>query len=243
MWLSASTFSSYALEACKWAQTDLSLLWSLSPTRVTVLCCLSKESRASLVTEINIIQVSSTPWTSHSDEAGLRSGWHSHQRVGVTERHRQSRWCSSGQDCGLRTMRQRGRHLWRGLDIKKKNYKSGEIWADVAQMLRGGGCSVPGVMQGQPGWGPEQSDWAVPCSWSWARWLLRAPLNSIPWFTSLFTVPKGSLAWELLNPPTLHFQQLSSPICASQCTQQASLLYSNPFFPIMPTQTRSCQLH
>lgn len=218
MWLSASTFSSYALEACKWAQTDLSLLWSLSPTRVTVLCCLSKESRASLVTEINIIQVSSTPRTSHSDEAGLRSGWHSHQRVGVTERHRQSRWCSSGQDCGLRTMRQRGRHLWQGLDIKKKNYKSGEVRADVAPMLRGGGCSVPGVMQGQPGWGPEQSDWAVPCSWSWARWLLRAPLNS--------------------NNSMVHFtfhctqRELSMGAAQSPYSAFPTALFSNLCFPV-----------
>lgn len=40
-----------------------------------------------------------------------------------------------------------------------------------------------------------------------------------------------------VQPPTLHFQQLSCPICVSQCAQQASLLYSNPFFPIMLTQT------
>ena len=46
------------------------------------------------------------------------------------------------------------------LDVQKLFYnQGGEALAQVAQ--RGGGCPIPGDIQGQAGWGSEQSDEAI----------------------------------------------------------------------------------
>ena len=57
--------------------------------------------------------------------------------------------------------------------------KDGEALTQVAQ--RGGGCSVPGDIQGQAGQGSEHLIWCrCPCSLqgNWTRWPLRVPSNS-----------------------------------------------------------------
>ena len=56
------------------------------------------------------------------------------------------------------------------------------VGEELAQVVHGGGCPIPGDSQGQDGQGYEQSDRAVGvpvhCQKSWTRWLLRVPSKS-----------------------------------------------------------------
>jgi len=65
------------------------------------------------------------------------------------------------------------------LDKMKKFFydEGGETLAQVSQ--RGGGCPIPGDIQGQVGWGSEQSDLVVDvpphCRGGWITWPLKVP--------------------------------------------------------------------